>query len=95
MNSTSRKDVKQLAESIEALAKQVQTTLDSGGSVLALASELARNNITFVFSLGELYANETVGKAPKKATVVKSPSATSRKFVRDSLGRFSSRTNAV
>jgi len=101
MNSTSRDDIRQLAEEIETLSKQVQTTLSSGGNVLGLANELARKNITFVFSLGELYANELSKKpsakpvARVKATTVSNPNNTSRKYARDTLGRFSNKTNAV
>ncbi len=88
-----KNDVKQLAEKIELLAKEVQNKLSSGGDCLSLANELVRNNSTFVFALGEMYALEQVGANKKsKVKVVKTPNpnATPKTYKRDSLGRFSS-----
>jgi len=80
--------VKQLAANIEALARDVQSKLDTNGDFLGAANELVRNNLTFVFTLGEFYALQTSGKAVK-ATPVSNPSATSTWHnVRDSRGRF-------
>jgi hypothetical protein len=87
---TTRNDLKQLAEKIELLAKEVQSKADSGGDLMNAANELARNNLTFVFTLGEVYANEN-GVAGKKvkAKTVSNPNRTPRSYKRDALGRFS------
>jgi hypothetical protein len=95
MNNTTRSDVKQLAQQIETLAKEVQTKLESGGDFLPVANELVRNNLTFVFTLGEIFALEQSGAAKKKirATMVSNPSGLPRNYhnMRDSLGRFKSK----
>lgn len=88
-----RNDVKQLAEKIELLAKEVQNQLVAGADCLMLANELVRNNSTFVFALGEMYALEQLGGKKVKAKVVKAakvvnPNATPKVFKRDTLGRF-------
>lgn len=83
MSNTTRNDVKQLAEKIEVLAKEVQSKLDSNGDFLATANELVRNNVTFVFALGEVYALEQVGGGKRvKATTL------GYHNLRDSRGRF-------
>lgn len=64
-NTITRDDVKQLAASIELLAKDMQTKLDNNGDFLSTANELVRCSQTFVFELGELYAIEQVGQAAK------------------------------
>jgi hypothetical protein len=88
MSNTTRNDVKQLAANIEVLAKEVQSKLDSNGDFLATANELVRNNLTFVFTLGEFYALQQVGtNKTVKATPVRSAS-TNWHNVRDSHGRF-------
>lgn len=84
MSNTTRNDVKQLAEKIEVLAKEVQSKLDSNGDFLATANELVRNNVTFVFALGEVYALEQVGGGKK----VKATSVGNYHNLRDSRGRF-------
>ena len=71
---STKNDVKQLAEKIELLAKEVQNKLAAGDDCLSLATELVRNNSTFVFALGEMCALEHIG-ANKKSKA---------------LGRFSS-----
>lgn len=92
-----RNDVKQFAEKIEALAKEVQVKLDNGGDFLSVANELVRNNSTFVFTIGEVYALEQSGAAKVvKAKVVSNVNSTSganRNYhnVRDSHGRFVSK----
>jgi hypothetical protein len=89
MSNTTRNDVKQLAERIEALAKEVQSKLDANGDFLTPANELTRNNLTFVFTLGEYYANQQNG-GTVKATTVSNPNGTQVRYhnVRDSRGRF-------
>jgi hypothetical protein len=97
MNKTNRVDVKKLADSIEVLAGQLSLVLDKGDNPLLLANELAKENITLVFALGELYANEnTVKSSTKKvkASVV-SKATSSKLYARDALGRFASNKNAV
>jgi hypothetical protein len=91
MSNTNRNDVKQLAKQIETLAQEVQTKLDSNGDFLSVANELVRNNVTFVFALGEVYALEQAGTTKKvTATTVSNPSGTPRNYhnKRDSRGRF-------
>lgn len=91
MSNTTRNDVKQLAEKIEVLAKDVQAKLDNNGDFLTAANELVRNNLTFVFTLGEFYALQQVGSTKTvKATAVSNPAGTHAKWhnVRDSRGRF-------
>lgn len=90
MSNTTRNDVKQLAEKIEVLAKEVQSKLDNNGDFLTTANELVRNNLTFVFTLGEFYALQQVGtNKTVKATPVSNPNGTSNWHnVRDSRGRF-------
>lgn len=91
MSNTTRNDVKQLAATIEVLAKDVQSKLDSNGDFLSAANELVRNNLTFVFTLGEFYALQQVGSTKTvTATTVSNPSGTTASWhnVRDSRGRF-------
>lgn len=82
MYNATRNDVKQLAEQIESLAKQVQTKLASGDDFITTANELVRNNMTFVFALGEVYALEQTNlfKKTKKNSNYHN--------LRDSYGRF-------
>ena len=93
--NTLRNEVSRLAQQIETLARQVQTSLASGNNPIGLANELVRNSSTFTFALGELYALEQSGQSTKtvKATTVSNPSGTkvNKNYhnVRDSLGRFS------
>lgn len=92
MSNTNRNDVRQLAKQIETLAQEVQSKLDVNGDFLTVANELVRNNVTFVFALGEVHALEQAGMAKKvMATTVSNPNHTSRNYhnVRDSHGRFS------
>lgn len=89
--SATRNDIKQYAEKIEALAKEVQSKLDSGADYLPVANELVRNSNTLVFTIGEVYAIEHMSSTPKKvkATIVKAGNvARNYHNVRDSHGRF-------
>ncbi len=89
MSKTTRNDVKQIAATIENLARDVQSKLDTDGDVLTVANELVRNNLTFVFSLGELYALQQMNSSKKTtATVVANGVSRLRHNVRDALGRF-------
>jgi hypothetical protein len=90
MSNTTRNDVKQLAQQIEVLARDVQSKLDTNGDFLTAANELVRNNLTFVFTLGEFYALQQSGSTRTvKATAVSNPSGTPRYHnLRDSRGRF-------
>lgn len=85
-----RNEVKQLARTLETLAQQIQSKLDSGDNIMPLANELARNSSTFVFTLGGLYAMETnTGKTVSAKTVSRSPRNYSNNHnLRDSLGRY-------
>lgn len=88
---STRNDVKQLAQQIETLAKEVQNKLDLGTDCLAIANELVRNNATFVFALGEFYA---VKQLTQKTVVdlrynsAKSSAVLQRHSHRDSRGRW-------
>ena len=90
MSNTTRNDVKQLAANIETLAKEVQSKLDANGDFLTTANELVRNNLTFVFTLGEFYALQQIGtNKTVRATPVSAPNGSSSFHnVRDSRGRF-------
>lgn len=79
-----RTTIKQLASKIEVLAKEVQNKLDTNGDFLWSANELVRNNLTFVFTLGEVHALEQVGGGAK----VKATKVGTYHNVRDSRGRF-------
>lgn len=93
MSNTTRNDVKQLAQTIEVLARDVQSKLDTNGDFLTAANELVRNNLTFVFTLGEFYALQQSGSTKTvTGTAVSNPNGTSRYAnyhnLRDSRGRF-------
>lgn len=96
MQSTNtRNEIKQLAQTMETLAHEVQVRLDAGSDILTLANELVRNSSTFVFTLGELYALEQVGTTKTRTArkVTSGSTASSRNYhnVRDNLGRFTSK----
>lgn len=90
MSNTTRNDIKQIAATIENLAKQFQNNLETGGDILVTANELARNSQTFVFTLGEFYALQQVGSTKAvTGTVVSNPRNTANYHnLRDSRGRF-------
>ena len=82
MYHATKNDVKQLAEQIEILARDIITTIDNGGDHLATSNELVRNTTTLVFALGEVFALEQM-------TNTKPVKSTSNKvYFRDSHGRF-------
>jgi len=88
-NVTTRNDVMQLVEKIEVLAKDVRTKLSTNEDILSVANELVRNNMTFVFTLGEYYGQQPTHYKKVKATVVRNPSSTANWHnVRDNRGRF-------
>lgn len=91
-NVSTRKDVKVLAQQIEALAKDLQSAVDNGGDLLGVSNELSRTAQTFVFTLGEVYAVEQIGT---NKTVVAKVVSGPRNYhnVRDSRGRFASSSN--
>lgn len=85
MTTTTRDDVKQLAATIESLAKKVQLQLDTDGDLtLDAATELVRNSTTFVFALGEVHAMEQVEKANRNTKT----NNLNYHDVRDTHGRF-------
>jgi hypothetical protein len=91
MNTTTRNDVKQLAQQIENLAREVQSKVDAGGDLITLSEELVRNNIAFIFTIGEVFALERAdGGKTVTARTVSNPNNTSRNYhnLRDSNGRF-------
>lgn len=69
MKQTTRSDIKVLAQQIENLAKEVQSSIDNNGDVIGTANELVRNSTTFVFALGEVYALEQAGITALKRRV--------------------------
>jgi hypothetical protein len=89
MYSATKNDIKTLAQQIENLAKEVATTIDSGGDVLSVANRLVRDSTTFVFTLGEVHAVEQLAKSVSQPAVKKVSSVNANYHnVRDSLGRF-------
>lgn len=97
-DQTTRNEIKQLAKTLENLARDIQVKLDNGGNIMPTANELARSSSTFVFTLGGMYALEQVGTnrtvpATKVSSGTSSSTSSSRNYhnVRDGLGRFSRR----
>jgi hypothetical protein len=88
--NTTRNEIKKLAQAMETLAHEVQVKLDTGSDILMLANELVRNNSTFVFTVGEMYALEQLGTTRTVTATKVSSGSTSRNYhnVRDSHGRF-------
>lgn len=83
-DTATRNTIKQMAEKIEVLAKEVQSRLSNDTDFMDAANELVRNNLTFVFTLGEVYALEQVGGGTK----VKATKVGNYHNVRDNRGRF-------
>jgi len=77
---TIRKEVKQLAETIESLAKEVAKSLSDGGDPMLQANELVRKSNTFIFALGEMYALQKSHRSGANNT---------RYSVRNNRGQFS------
>ena len=90
MSNTIRNDIKQLAATIETLARNVQTELDKNGDLLGVSNELVRNNVAFTFALGQFYEVQQAGSTKTvKATTVANPNAAKNYHnLRDSNGRF-------
>lgn len=88
MSNTIRNELSKLAQQMEDLARQVQVKLSTGGDPMTLANELVRSSSVFVFTLGQLYADES--KTVKVTTVSNPNNTKARNYhnVRDSLGRF-------
>lgn len=90
MNNT-RNEIEKLASTMESLAHEIRVRLKAGQDILGLSNELVRNNSTFVFTLGEMYALEQVGSTRTvQAKKVSAPSGTHRNYhnLRDTTGRF-------
>lgn len=94
MHNTTRNEVKQLAQTLESLAHEIQVRLEVGDGILDIANELARNSSTFVFTLGSMYALDELGNitiSTKKKSRLTTPSISVHPNfhnVRDSRGRF-------
>jgi anti-sigma regulatory factor (Ser/Thr protein kinase) len=84
--SATRTDVKQLASTIENLAKELQAKLDKGEDFITVCNELVRNATTMTFTIGEVYALEQTKTKKKVTGTVRVPGQYHN--VRDSLGRF-------
>lgn len=56
--SATKDNIKSFAKKIEQLAKDLQSKIDSGDDYLPIARELTKDQITLVFTLGEVYALE-------------------------------------
>jgi hypothetical protein len=80
-------DVKVLAAKIENLARDVQKQVDSETDFLPVANELVRNNLTFVFTLGEFYALQQ-SKNKKNNGALATAGNKTYYNVRDLRGRF-------
>ena len=90
-DQTTRNEIKQLAKTLESLAREVQTKLDAGADILGVANEIVRSNSSFVFTLGEMYALEQLSSTRTvSAKRVSSGTSGVRNYHnrRDSLGRF-------
>lgn len=90
-DQTTRNEIKQLAKTLESLAREVQVKLDAGADILAVANEIVRSNSSFLFTLGEMYALEQLSNTRTVSTKrVASGSSNPRNYHnrRDSLGRF-------
>lgn len=71
--ATTKNEIKQIAQNMETLAREVQVRLTADNDILDIANELVRNSSTFVFTLGEHYALKQVGSSKtRKGTVVAS-----------------------
>lgn len=87
MYTTSKNDVKKLAQQIENLAKDIVMKVDQNLDILASANELVRCNATFVFTLGEVHALENMSKSNTSSVAAKVKSQNYHNM-RDSRGRF-------
>ena len=98
MKISTKNDIKQLAVTIESLAKLVQNKIDSGDDVLSSANELVRNNLTLVFALGEVSAAEQLASGKTVKIIKNSSNSKSHNYqnyyrVRDNnTGRFVSKS---
>ena len=90
MYTTSKNDVKKLAQQIENLARDIVTKVDQNMDILASANELVRCNATFVFTLGEVHALENMSKTNTGSATAKVKSQNYHNM-RDSRGRFVTR----
>ena len=79
--SATKEDVKIFVKKIEKLAKDVQEKIDSNEDYLPMARELTKEQLTLIFTLGEVYALEKT-----KVTVVKPTKSFYN--VRDKSGKF-------
>jgi hypothetical protein len=80
--SATKEDVKVFVKKIEKLAKDVQEKIDSNEDYLPMARELTKEQLTLIFTLGEVYALEKTSKV----TVVKPTKSFYN--VRDKSGKF-------
>lgn len=85
MNSTNRNEIKQLAQQLENLSKEIQTKVETGEDLLPTANELARNTLTFIFTLGSSCTN-TGANTTKKVRA--SGGQQNYYNVRDATGKF-------
>lgn len=91
MNSSTKHDVQVLAQQIENLARALQAQVTAGTDYLHTANELARNNLTLVFTIGEVYGTESAAKKTVQGQVVsKTTRAPQQNYhnLRDDRGRF-------
>ena len=88
-------DVKKLAKKIEALACQVESSVDSTDKLLPLTSEMVRTCMTLIFTVGEVSGAEFEAKKQKSnitVNIVSNPNKTKvnsqKVYVRNALGQF-------
>lgn len=65
---STKEEVKRLAQTIESLAKDMQTALFNDFNHLETANELAKANVLFMFALGGLHAQPMVSEPAQKQT---------------------------
>lgn len=89
MYSATKNDIKNFAQKIESLAKEVVNRVDNNGDILTAANDLVRSSSTFVFVLGEVHAVEQLTKDNVKSDKkVCSSKIHNYHNLRDSFGRF-------
>lgn len=86
--SATKDNIKSFAKKIEQLAKDLQSKIDSGDDYLPIARELTKDQITLVFTLGEVYALEKTVNVVKVNKTKSGTSSLGYYNFRDKFGRF-------
>lgn len=86
--SATKDNIKSFAKKIEQLAKDLQSKIDSGDDYLPIARELTKDQITLVFTLGEVYALEKTVNVVKVNKAKSGTNSLGYYNFRDKFGRF-------